>query len=594
MAAPIFSNPALSDIGNGLGYIYVTNPIAISGAPTAGEIFKVSPNDADGLRDAKLLGLQASALATNRVATGIITVDVPTGVGSITNIKVSTMPIINTGSPITYTGATIAAELAQKIVDGINAYSPGSSEDTFSAVRIDNVVYISTSVSGVSKYNNQSTTITSTGNFTYTEDQIVSGGSTSDESFDDSFGYQFFLDADYASGGCCSGAGTATVNDLSKALEITPFIVNIGLQSAIPIVSNQLTDDSLVYDRKGALTLVKLTGEGGANDSLDTIITKNPSDGDRIVLYSLTNTITINSGSSNITLKTSTYDVITTDSIELMYNTSTNIWYELSRSNQVIGSIADYRAAGYGIFGLEEYNESAVSAGGTTTYVANTDDKYQKLTGSSVLSSNAIYELDAAAIDGDEFWLEYDASVVVGAFSLSIFGITLTADQALNGGLMFYGRFLESGWRVQVTINLNSGSTYTFQAATEFYKDSSVTVAKVEDNLKTEVIVLPISWDTNRTGDHKIVLPFPCTITQIDIYADDLIEATDDADVDFKNNAGLSMGTQTLSAGTTIGSGVSLTPSSNNTFTAGQVLTATTTKANAGGNAKVSLTIVKS
>ena len=594
MAAPVFSNPALSDIGNGLGYIYVTNPIAISGAPTAGEIYTVLPNDADGVRTSKVLGLQASALATNRVATGIITIDAPTGVGSITNIKVSTMPIINTGSPITYTGATTDADLAQKIVDGINAYSPGSSEDTFSAVRIDNVVYISTSVSGVSKYNNKSTTITSTGFFTYTEDQIVSGGSTSDESFDDSFGYQFFLDADYASGGCCSGAGTATINDLSKALEITPFIVNIGLQSAIPRVNIQLADDSIVYDRKGALTLVKLTGEGGANDSLDTIITKNPSDGDRIVLYSLTNTITINSGSSNIILKTSTYDVITTDSIELMYNTSTNIWYELSRSNQVIGSIADYRAAGYGMFSSEGYNTATVAATGTVNFTPNVSSKYQKLTGAATLTGNVVYGFAGTPVNGDEFFLEYDAAVTRVAFTLTIFGITVTADQALNGGLIFYARYVSGGWQAQVYPNLNSGGTYTFQAATEFYKDNSVTVAKVSSTLKTEVIVLPISWDTNRTGDHKIILPYPCTVSQIDIYADDLIEATDDADVNFKNNAGLSMGTQTFTAGDLIGTGLSITPSANNIFTAGQVLTATTTKTTKGGNAKVSLTIVKS
>jgi hypothetical protein len=257
--------------------------------------------------------------------------------------------------------------------------------------------------------------------------------------------------------------------------------------------------------------------------------------------------------------------------------------------------MSDYRTAGFGFFGVDDYNSAATPTSGTFAFVGGTDKKWQKLTGLTTLVGNLTYNLTVAgAVAGDEFWLEYDSKITVGAFSLSIFGMTLTADQASTAGLIFHAKFMNGAWRATVSVNLNPGLTYPYTVPASLISASSITVAKVETALKTDLVPMQISWDTNRLGDHKIVLPFPCTITQIDIYADDLIEATDDADVDFKNNAGMSMGTQTLSAGTTIGSGVSLTPSSNNTFTAGQVLTATTTKANAGGNAKVSLTIVKS
>jgi len=594
MAAPIFSSTVLSDIGNGLGYIYITKPIASSGSPAADEIVTVLDNTADGVRKAKLYGVQASSLAVNRVSTGIYTIDAPTGVGSITSITSAFgVNLINTGSPISYTGATTAADLAQDIVDAVNSYSNGIPDEEFTAVRIDDVVYFFGSTNSTKQ--NGTITITSTGFLTYTENQELSGGSVNDFSFDEAHGYQFFLDADYASGSCCSGAGTATVADISKAIEITSYMVNIGLQSAIPTLEEQMADDSIVYDRRGALSFIKLTGEGGSDDDLSTIICQNPTDGDRIVLYSSTNTITVMDGVSNIILKTSTYDVITASIIELVFNASNNVWYELNRSNQVIGSTADFRAGGYGIFALEDFNTAAVATSGTINFEPGVSEKYQKLTGSSTLVGNLTYGFAGTPLDGDEFWLEYDASVTIGAFALSIFGITLTAEQALNGGLIFYARYLNGSWYPQVFPNLNDGNTYTFQAATEFYKDASVTAVKVEDTLKTEVLIIDVSFDTNRTGDYKVKLPYACTINEINAWATDTIEATDDADLNFKDASLSSMGSGSFIAGDTIGTGIgTITPSSNNIFAADEILTITTTKTTKGGNAKCSIKITKS
>lgn len=598
MAAPIYSTTALNDIGIGLGYIYVTSPIASSGSPTISEVVEVLENTAEGVRKAKLLGVEASALAVNRIAVGVITIDAPTGGGTITNIVVNSIKLFDVGTPIAYTGATTAAALTQLIVDAINSYSPGDIANTFTAQRIDNVLYIFTSAEGVSAHNNQSTTITSTGNFTYTEDQEVSGGSTSNESFDDSFGYQFFLDADYEAGGCCSGAGTATPTDISKALEITPYIVNIGLQSAIPRKDVTLSSNALSLDRKGALTFIKLTGEGSADDDLDTVIVNNPSDGDRILLFSKTNTITVNSGTGNIIIKSSTYDVVSSSTIELTYLSSTGVWYELNRSTQVIGSIADYRAAGFGMFGIETASTQAVGTGGAVVFDPNSDSKLQILTGTSTLVSSQSYDATGVVEDGDEFWIRVDAQVDVAAHALQIYGRIIPSDLAAQGGYMVYSRYMGSisRWQTHVYPLLDDGAmSYPFQVYSGMISAGAVTTAKVVDNLKNEWKHISVSFESLEQGDMKLKMP-ACTVTDFYVSVSKAIAGTDNATIVPKDNGAVAMtgGTVTLTASSAIGSAFTSTATGNNTFTEGQVMTLTTNKTTAGGKAIVSFKITKS
>lgn len=597
MAAPIYSTTALNDIGIGLGYIYVTSPIASSGSPTIGEVVEVLENTAEGVRKAKVLGLEAAALATNRVSTGIITIDAPTGVGSITAItSVFGINLIDTANPIAYTGATTAAALAQLIVDGINSFGSTNPDDEFTAVRIDNVLYIYGSRTSTKQ--NGSITITSTGFLTYTEDQELSGGSVNTESFDDAFGYQFFLDADYAAGGCCSGAGTATISDISKAIEITPYIVNIGLQSAIPNISKTLSNDSLSYNRKGALSLIKLTGEGSTDDDLNTIVASNPSDGDRILLYSETNTITINSATSNITLKTSTYDVVSSSTIELMFNSTDNIWYEISRSTQVIGSIADYRAAGFGVFGIETASTQAVGTGGAVVFDPNSDSKLQILTGTSTLVSSQSYDATGTVEDGDEFWIRVDAQVDVATHALQIYGRIIPSDLAAQGGYMVYSRYMGSisRWQTHVYPLLDDGAmAYPFQVYSGMISAGAVTTAKVVDNLKNEWKHISVSFESLEQGDMKLKMP-ACTVTDFYVSVSKAIAGTDNATIVPKDNGAVAMtgGTVTLTASSAIGSAFTSTATGNNIFTEGQVMTLTTNKTTAGGKAIVSFKITKS
>ena len=468
----------IQDIGNGLGYIYVTDP--------SGNIQYTYENTPDNARQVKLDGVKASSFGGNRAGTSIITVDAPTGVGSIANITVDGSAIIDVGIPLTYTEATTAVALAQDIVDAINRYEKGAGFPKHKAVRFGAVVYL---FSDTARENGQTPVLVNTGKFTYTVDQDIEGGSSNSEVWDEAIGYNFYLDADYGATQC-SGGGVATVDSIANAVDITSFIVNIGLQSSLPETHVTVSSNTIIIDRKSFMTIVNLTGEGAADDDLENIIVEGVSDRDILILVSLTNTITAKTLLGNISLQ-SGCAVNGGDVLALVYSEDAGLWVELYRSKM-------------------EVADNAVTTGKVNDLAITT-----------------------AKID--------DLAVT-----------TAKIDSA------------------------------------------AVTVSKVETTLKTELLLVPISWDTNRIGDHKVVIPYPCTVNQIDVYADDLIEATDDADANFKNNAGLSMGTVTFSGGDTIGTGYSVTPSSNNTFTAGQVLTITTTKSTVGGNAKASIKVTKS
>jgi hypothetical protein len=579
----------IEDLGTSLGYIYVVEPDKAT-------IVKAIANDPTGARNVKLEGVKAQSVALNRIATATFIVAAPTGSGTIKSITINSREQIDIASPIPYTVATTAIALATLITTAINGFSGVVIDCTADQDGVNVIVKLPQSIG--SDYNGSTGIVVDSGNLAIPEATVVDG-SNATELYDTSIGYTFFLNANYDASGCGGSATLAVENSLTNAIEITEYIVPRSLTSALDKQEVEITSGAISYDRKSAITtLVVDTQASAGTDDLDTISVVGLSEGDRIIIVgaAVGQVVTVKDGTGNIELQGSVDFVSGVTQVALSLQLIGGTWYETSRSTQTIGSTADYRTAGFGIFGIEDRGTQVVVSSGNVTWDPATDGKYQDITGSSTLGAGVNYLASGTPKDGDEIWIRYDAQVTIGGFGITIYGVPLTAEQALQGGLIIYSRYLGAvdSWQSMLYPNMDSALTNTFQSTTEFYKNESVTVPKVETSLKTELRVLPISWDTNRIGDHKIVLPFPCTVTQIEVYADDLIEATDDADVNFKNNAGLSMGTQTLTAGTTIGSGVSLTPSSNNTFTAGQVLTATTTKSSAGGNAKVSLTILKS
>lgn len=78
--------------------------------------------------------------------------------------------------------------------------------------------------------------------------------------------------------------------------------------------------------------------------------------------------------------------------------------------------------------------------------------------------------------------------------------------------------------------------------------------------------------DLSTPSSQYLVLPYACTVTQIYGALQGVI-ITADTIFTFRNSAGASMGTMTVAfSGSAAGDMDSLTPASNNTFTAGQVM----------------------
>ena len=102
---------------------------------------------------------------------------------------------------------------------------------------------------------------------------------------------------------------------------------------------------------------------------------------------------------------------------------------------------------------------------------------------------------------------------------------------------------------------------------------------------------LNVSFEAGETGDFKIKMGFDGTLTDIYAFATKVIAGTDNGTITPKNNAGTTMtsGTITFTAGDPRGTAYTSTPSANNTFVTGDILTFTTAKTTSGGKVHLSL-----
>ena len=124
--------------------------------------------------------------------------------------------------------------------------------------------------------------------------------------------------------------------------------------------------------------------------------------------------------------------------------------------------------------------------------------------------------------------------------------------------------------------------------------------ADLTANLTYEIIPLLVSFEAAggvfaSVGDFKIKMPYPGTVTEIYAYAVDAIAATDNGTIQAKNNAGTNMtnGLVTFTASDTRGTAYTVTPSADNTFIAGDILTFTTAKVTAGGVVQLSIKVTR-
>lgn len=88
-----------------------------------------------------------------------------------------------------------------------------------------------------------------------------------------------------------------------------------------------------------------------------------------------------------------------------------------------------------------------VSGGGTINLDPATNKKFQYVAGSATLSSSYTIQTSGTPANGDEFWVFYNATMTLSGNSITIFGETLSAAEALSATILFITKYDGTAWR---------------------------------------------------------------------------------------------------------------------------------------------------
>jgi len=564
---------SISTLGNGTGFIYIVKPDGTS-------ILNNVTNDIEGERLIKKKATEAVSVALNQAGQGTSTIGAPSGVGNVTAVTINGINQINAN--IAYTGATTAIALAVLIETGINSFTPASGPN-YTAIAIGAIVYIIAPASAGSSVNGEAITVSNSGNLS-TVETAVEGGSDASQIFDEESGFRFFLNS------------TGTEGDLTNATEITDFLIPRGGQSASDQQASTLVSGVLTLPRNSAVTTVTAETEGAAaTDDMTDITPTGWAEYDFLYFHGtdVGRVITVKTTGNIVLSGSNDFDSGGLEKTLVLQHIAGK-FYEVARSSQQIGAIADYRAAGFP-FPSQGLDVIAVpSVGGTETLTVITNKQFIGFQGTETLSGNYDIVLDTTgAIAGDKYFISWDAAITVGAFAVTFNGTTLTATQALNGSILITAFYTGSVWTHNILADF-ADSAKDYKIESRNLNNGAVTVEKLESSLQSEVFHMSLSFESGELGDYRIKMPYPGTVIEMFSQNTLLIEATDDACIQGKNNAGTSMtgGKITRPGGSAFGTSLqTATPTANNTFIAGDILRFETDKPTAGGKATLSVKV---
>ncbi len=106
----------------------------------------------------------------------------------------------------------------------------------------------------------------------------------------------------------------------------------------------------------------------------------------------------------------------------------------------------DFSGIPIGNIGVE--TTAITNAGIAETLVAGIDEKVQRYTSAAALAmaANVTVTQGGTPTEGDEFTIIWDATLVIGAFSVVLFGQTLTNLQALSGKVLVHTIYNGAAW----------------------------------------------------------------------------------------------------------------------------------------------------
>lgn len=587
----ITSIQAASDLFNSSGYFYITDgsgtfpaPGADQfnyGIPTFGfqnipvnrgilEAFMRDYNPVSGERYAFTIVEITAAVADNCTTFNI------NGVAQI-------------GGAVAMTAGNLT-QSATDIAAAINAYTAGAGID-YRAVSSGAFIYVVANTAGTGP-NGHAVSVLFSGASAATFDTVNGGDSPGNSR------YRIYLDANY------SATPTATAL-AAEAVDITDAISFRGLNHPVPVVSAVCNTNAIVVDRIASKMEIRV--QGGTTTDCQVIQVNGAIPGDEIVITgeSVGTSVTFKSivgGTDNISLDNDS-DFIAVDSttrLSLEYtDDSFTGWGEVARSNSL--RINRMRELGIGEIpatpGIDNY--TVLAAGGTLTLFpgrltapganeSNNNDVL--LNGSPTLVANFAVAVNITdALDGDNGEISGKGS------SIALNGNTMTVgtcgiNEALAASGQWHVYWKTNGAAIEYLLEPDFDDSHTNWLDGDQLLDGSVDAQKLDAASRTSTVTIPVSFETNELGNHKVNLP-PCTVTEVHAAVVKLIEATDDATITFVIG-GVAVGAFniTLPAGSAIGTVVS-SFGTGTAIPAAPLIESTTAKATPGGKAILSVTI---
>ena len=277
--------------------------------------------------------------------------------------------------------------------------------------------------------------------------------------------------------------------------------------------------------------------------------------------------------------------------INLFGNTITILGKTLSQeeANSNLNIVAVWNGSSFDVAVLKDNGNSnyAITAtytvpngGGTTTLVPGINPRVLILDGIPTLSSS--YTVTGTGVNnGDEFYVFYTTKAVLGANSVTIFGIILNDTIAENGGAYVHAVYDGSSWIAKVI------------------RDSDVLIGvdEVNTDVVTDTIVVDCSFETNEQGNNTIYMYTNFIVQDFSYSVIKTLGITDPGTITPKIN-GVNIvlnppGAISIAAGTVIDTTGTVDVNTNNAGVAGDYIDLVSAKTTAGGKVRVSLKILK-
>jgi hypothetical protein len=568
----------IDKLGSGVGRIYVTQQNGTS-------IHVNLLNTVGGARQAKIFGDQSRIVSSGTSAIGSVVFTAPGSTSTFTGLTVDGVNQWAVGVTVVNPPNTTIELLAQACADAVNNFAPET--DNYTAVAIGGTVLLCAPEGTGSSVNGDVVNLTfSATDATYTLNNMAGGTTSSGDVTDQRSGFRFFLNA----------TESAAEGDLSGSDEVTIDMVPKDLRQSIDkeeVVVVGATGNCNV-NRKSSITHITLDTDGGDVD-MTTFTGASLQDGDLFIFTGklISRETTIKSNVGNIRLASNLDFLATGVDNTIFCRYIGTALYEIARSTQQIATPTEYRAAGYPF--PEEYGVGGLTmpSSGTKVLIADgSDERWEKSTNTVTLTGNVdVTVIDGSNVDGDYFYIELDGVITLDGFNLTVCGIPITKNQALTGGWCVYGYF--DGTTEQAYLGISDPAKA--QVEKDFIKPGDVDADIVSDDIKTDLITIPVSFETGELGDNMIRMPYKGSV--INIFASVKKEIiANDGTITPKNNMGLTMtgGLLTITNPSAVDDTFQSTPSANNTFDEGEVLIFKTEKSTAGGKVLLSIKVQKS